>query len=106
MRPAVRALVHARTARLLNYRAISAREDGRLSERVASAARIASIELDQEVAHLAMDSVGPPGLRPSGTGLLGHLEDVYRYARSATIASGTIEIQRMLVARSLMREAQ
>jgi alkylation response protein AidB-like acyl-CoA dehydrogenase len=39
-----------------------------------------------------------------GEGILAHTEDVYRYARSATIASGTIEIQRMLVARSLMHE--
>lgn len=100
----VTALVHARTARLLNHRAVAQRELGHLTQRVASAARIASIELDQEVAGLAMDALGAPGLRPGGTGLLGHAEDIYRYARSATIASGTIEVQRMLVARELTQE--
>ncbi|MFC0529995.1 acyl-CoA dehydrogenase family protein [Phytohabitans kaempferiae] len=101
----VRALVHARTARLLNYRAIALREAGRLTDRVASGARIASIQLDQEVADLALDVLGPAGIAPTpGDGILGHAEDVYRYARSATIASGTIEIQRLLVARSLMSE--
>ncbi|MGH1561592.1 acyl-CoA dehydrogenase family protein [Mumia sp. DW29H23] len=102
----VRALVHARTARLLNHRAIAMRETGDLTDRAASGARIASIALDQEVASLTLDVLGAQGLRPGGDGLLGHAEDVYRYARSATIASGTIEIQRMLVARSLMQEAR
>ena len=101
----VRALVHARTTRLLNYRAIALREAGALTDREASGARTSSIQLDQEVADLALDVLGPPGIAPgSGTGILPHTEDVYRYARSATIASGTIEIQRMLVARSLMSE--
>lgn len=102
----VRALVRARRARLLNYRAVALKESGELSDRAASGARIASIELDQEVAELAVDMVGASGLRPRSGGLLGHAEDVYRYARSATIASGTIEIQRMLVARSLMQEVE
>jgi alkylation response protein AidB-like acyl-CoA dehydrogenase len=120
----VRALVHARTARLLNHRAIAHREAGRLTDRVASGARIASIQLDQEVADLALDALGPAGIAPgpggsgprsagadgaalpgAGGGILPHAEDVYRYAKSATIASGTIEIQRLLVARSLMSEA-
>ncbi|GAA4471150.1 acyl-CoA dehydrogenase family protein [Phytohabitans houttuyneae] len=102
----VRALVHARTARLLNHRAIAHREAGRLTDRVASGARIASIQLDQEVADLALDALGPAGIAPGdGDGILAHAEDVYRYAKSATIASGTIEIQRLLVARSLMSEA-
>ncbi|WP_370617757.1 acyl-CoA dehydrogenase family protein [Mumia qirimensis] len=101
-----RALVHARTARLLNHRAIALREQGGLTDRAASGARIASIQLDQEVAGLVLDILGPAGLRPASGGLLSHAEDVYRYARSATIASGTIEIQRMLVARSLMQEAK
>ena len=99
-----RALVHTRTARLLNYRALAMREDGRLTDRVASTARIASILLDQEVAALALDVLGPGSIIPGdGDGLLAHIEDVFRYSRSATMASGTIEIQRMLVARDLTR---
>lgn len=101
----VRTLVHARVARLLNHRAIAAREAGQLTDRVASGARIASIQLDQAVADLALDVLGPPAIATmAGTGILQHTEDLYRYAKSATIASGTIEIQRLLVARSVMRE--
>jgi alkylation response protein AidB-like acyl-CoA dehydrogenase len=98
------ALVHARVARLLNYRAVALREAGRLTDREASIARLASIQLDQEVGRLALDLSGADALAPdlSADGLLGRVEDVFRYARSATIASGTIEIQRMLVARSAL----
>lgn len=96
-----RALVHARVARLLNYRAVALNDAGRLTDREASIARLASIQLDQEVAALALDLSGADALVPDpSAGLLGHVEDVFRYARSATIASGTIEVQRMLVARS------
>jgi alkylation response protein AidB-like acyl-CoA dehydrogenase len=102
-----RALVHARVARLLNYRAVALRDAGRLTDREASIARLASIQLDQEVAQLALDLSGANALVPDpSAGLVGHVEDVFRYARSATIASGTIEVQRMLVARSLVGGAQ
>lgn len=101
----VRALVRARLARLLSYRAVADREAGTLTDREASTARLASIQLDQDVASLALNALGPNGIAPGGgADLLGHAEDIYRYARSATIASGTIEIQRMLVARALTRK--
>ncbi|SOD72095.1 alkylation response protein AidB-like acyl-CoA dehydrogenase [Jatrophihabitans sp. GAS493] len=100
-----RALVHARTARLLNYRAVSERERGTLTDLHASTARIASILLDQEVAELALDTVGAAALAPDPrAGVLGLIEDVFRYSRSATIASGTIEVQRMIVARARMAQ--
>jgi alkylation response protein AidB-like acyl-CoA dehydrogenase len=100
----VRALVRTRIARLLNYRALAMRAEGKLTDREASTARVASIQLDQEVASLALKALGPDGLAPTAAaGPLGHAEDIYRYSRSATIASGTIEIQRMLVARALTR---
>lgn len=99
-----RALVRARVARLLNYRALAKRAEGKLTDREASTARMASIQLDQDVAELALNTLGPDGIAPKDDStLLGHAEDIYRYARSATIASGTIEIQRMLVARALTR---
>lgn len=101
-----RALVHARTARLLAHRAVGLRAAGRMTDREASTARIASILLDQEVAELALDATAPDGLVPDGVdGLLGQTEDVFRYARASTIASGTVEIQRMLVSRALLMEA-
>ncbi len=96
-----RVLVNTRVTRLLNYRAIALREEGLLTDSEASTARLASVQLDQEVAELALDLVGPDRLsRETGTGMLGLTEDIFRYARSATIASGTIEVQRMLVARA------
>jgi alkylation response protein AidB-like acyl-CoA dehydrogenase len=99
----VRALVHTRVARLLSYRAVALNEAGQLTQQVASLARLASIQLDQEVAELAADVCGPEGLAPApGRGLLGHVEDVLRYSRSATIASGTIEVQRLVVARAAL----
>ncbi|MBD0860484.1 acyl-CoA dehydrogenase family protein [Gordonia sp. zg691] len=102
-----RTLVHTRVARLLNHRAIALNDAGMLSDREASVARVASIHLDQEVAGLALDMVGSDGLVPRpGAGLLGQVEDIFRYARSATIASGTAEVQRMLIARSAIREVK
>ncbi len=69
----------------------------------ASLARMAAIQLDQEVAELAADLCGADGLAPDpDRGLLGRVEDVLRYSRSATIASGTIEVQRLVVARAAL----
>ncbi|MCX4096830.1 acyl-CoA dehydrogenase family protein [Nocardia sp. alder85J] len=99
-----RALVGARVARLLNYRAVALREQGALTDEVASTARIANIRLDQQVAELALDLSGPDALEPGETAAVAdRIEDVFRYARSATIASGTIEVQRGLVARAAQR---
>jgi alkylation response protein AidB-like acyl-CoA dehydrogenase len=99
----VRALVKTRIARLLNYRAVAQREAGRLEDAVASVGRLASIQLDQEVAELALNTTGADSIAPTADpSTLGQVEDIYRYARSATIASGTIEVQRMIVARATM----
>ncbi|WP_233509857.1 acyl-CoA dehydrogenase family protein [Actinomadura craniellae] len=101
-----RTLVHARVARLLSYRAVALNEAGELTDQEASLARLASIQLDQEVAELAADVCGADGLAPDpGGGLLGHVEDVLRYSRSATIASGTIEVQRLVIARAALEGA-
>jgi len=98
-----RALVHTRVARLLSYRAVALNEEGRLTDQEASLARMASIQLDQEVAELAADVCGPDGLAEAPEqGLAGRVEDVLRYSRSATIASGTIEVQRLVVSRAAL----
>jgi len=97
-----RAAVHCRIARLLNYRAVALQESSRLSDLEASVARLASIVLDQEVAELALDLMGPSALHRGESGFLAQLSWIFQYARSATIASGTIEIQRMIVARAML----
>jgi alkylation response protein AidB-like acyl-CoA dehydrogenase len=100
------AFVHAQVARLLNYRVVHDRRDGGLPSAVGGpVARIASTTLDQEVADLAMDALGPDGLldlEEDGAPLQGHTEHHWRYAQSSTVAAGTLEIQKMLIARSAL----
>ena len=100
----VRALVDLRVARLLAYRAVSLQDDPSAGA-AASAARIATTTCDQQVAELLFDVLGPTAL-DSGTSaaLHGAVEDHWRYAQAATVASGTIEVQRMLVARDVLGE--
>jgi alkylation response protein AidB-like acyl-CoA dehydrogenase len=99
------ALVRARIARLLSYRIlVSSQSDGTPPQ--PSVARIASTLLDQHVAELAMESVGGAALDPDPDAWHGGwVEDAWRYAQSATIASGTTEIQRLLASRALVNGA-
>ncbi len=100
-----RALIHVRTARLLAYRVVAAQEAGTLTDADASIARVATTLCDQEVAEVLFEALGPRALdnaTSSAAILHGAVEDHWRYAQAATIASGTIEIQRMLIARSVL----
>jgi alkylation response protein AidB-like acyl-CoA dehydrogenase len=97
-----RALIDLRVARLLAYRAVSLQDDG-AAPVAASVARIATTTCDQQVAELLLEVLGPEALDsgPSAP-LKGAIEDHWRYAQAATVASGTIEVQRMLVARDVL----
>jgi alkylation response protein AidB-like acyl-CoA dehydrogenase len=100
-----RALIHVRIARLLAYRVVAAQEAGTLTDADASIARVATTLCDQEVAEVLFEALGPRALdnaTSSAAILHGAIEDHWRYAQAATIASGTIEIQRMLIARSVL----
>jgi alkylation response protein AidB-like acyl-CoA dehydrogenase len=100
-----RALVHVRNARLLAYRVVAAQAAGVLDDADASIARVATTLCDQEVAEILFEALGGQALddgRSAGAVLHGAVEDHWRYAQAATIASGTIEIQRMLIARSVL----
>jgi alkylation response protein AidB-like acyl-CoA dehydrogenase len=98
----VRALVDLRVARLLAYRAVSLQDDAAAGA-AASAARIVTTTLDQQVAELLFDVLGPTALDSgSSAPLHGAIEDHWRYAQAATVASGTIEVQKMLVARDVL----
>ena len=101
----VRALIAVRVSRLLAYRAVADQEAGRPAEVSASAARLAVTQCDQQVAELLFQAVEEHSLdgrfdpeAPLG----GAIEDHWRYAQAATVASGTIEIQRMIVSRDLI----
>jgi alkylation response protein AidB-like acyl-CoA dehydrogenase len=92
-----RALVRARTARLLSYRTV-AEGDGAQP----SVSRISATLLDQDVAELTMELLGPDAVdADDGAPLDGRAEGEWRYAWSSTIASGTTEIQRLLTSRAM-----
>jgi alkylation response protein AidB-like acyl-CoA dehydrogenase len=100
----MRALVQVRTARLLAYKAMHEQEEGEPTDATASAARLAVTQCDQSVAELLFQAIESESLadKHSHAPLHGAIEDHWRYAQAATVASGTIEIQRMIVSRALL----
>ncbi len=98
-----RALVQVRAARLLAYRTVEeqARDDPR--DETASAARLAIVACDQAIAELLFQVLEDRSLEsgPSAP-LAGAVEDHWRYAQAATVASGTVEVQRIIVSRALI----
>jgi alkylation response protein AidB-like acyl-CoA dehydrogenase len=108
-----RALLKVRVARLLAYRCVAAQARREATDALASVARVAVTQCDQEVAetlfqalgHRSLESAKSAAARGSSEGpdrLYGAVEDHWRYAQAATVASGAIEIQRMLIARSIL----
>jgi alkylation response protein AidB-like acyl-CoA dehydrogenase len=98
----VRMLTHARRARLLAYRVVDMQNQGRVRPGDAAAYRIAVTRLDQESAEVLMDIVGmAPPAEGDALRFKRAVEDHWRYAVSATVASGSIEMQRILLARAL-----
>jgi len=100
-----RALVSARRSRLLAYRVIHQQERGIVHPGDAAAYRIAVTQLDQETAEVLMDLIGTASVGATERTELFHraVDDHWRYAQAATVASGSIEMQRVLLARSLLR---
>ena len=101
-----RMLVHCRRARLLAYRVISLQSAGTVTPGDAAAYRIAVTQLDQDSAEVLMEILclaTPAGA--DGRWFRLEAEDHWRYSRASTVASGSIEIQRMLLARSLLKPA-
>jgi alkylation response protein AidB-like acyl-CoA dehydrogenase len=100
----VRMLVLARRARLLAYRVVDAQAAGKVSPRDSAAYRIAVTQLDQEAAEVLMDLVAVGASRGDEEfgRFKGAVEDYWRYSVAATVASGSIEMQRILLARSLL----
>jgi alkylation response protein AidB-like acyl-CoA dehydrogenase len=101
-----RMLVHARRARLLAYRVIATQQTGQVRPGDTAAYRIAVTRLDQESAEVLMDIAA----EITATGAEARrfrraVEDHHRYSVSATVASGSIEMQRILLARALLAPA-
>ena len=103
-----RMLTHCRRARLLAYRVVSLQAAGTVTPGDAAAYRIAVTRLDQESAEVLMDILGlaEPAAddtdRADGAWFRGEVADHWRYAQAATVASGSIEMQRILLARALL----
>jgi alkylation response protein AidB-like acyl-CoA dehydrogenase len=105
-----RALTRCRRARLLAYRVVGLQGSGRVTPADTAAYRIAVTQLDQESAEVLLDIVEGVGGADLGGGTAGEkasryrraVDDHWRYAQAATVASGSIEMQRILLARTLL----
>ena len=102
-----RMLAHCRRARLLAYRVVAMQGNGRVRPGDAAAYRIAVTKLDQDSAEVLMEIVAlapadGDGDRDGAARFRRAVEDHRRYSVSATVASGSIEMQRILLARSLL----
>jgi alkylation response protein AidB-like acyl-CoA dehydrogenase len=101
-----RMLVHCRRARLLAYRVIALQDAGRVQPGDAAAYRIAVTRLDQDSAEVLMEIVAAvPRGEVAAEYFRAEVEDHWRYAQASTVASGSIEVQRILLARALLAAA-
>lgn len=98
------ALVRVRQARLLAYRLLKSSDPrSPVSPLDAASYRIVVTSLDQESAEILMDLLASEGLGATDASSVfaREVEDHWRYSRSATVASGTTEINKQTIARAL-----
>jgi alkylation response protein AidB-like acyl-CoA dehydrogenase len=94
-----RSLTHSRRARLLAYRVIATQTTGSVRPADTAAYRIAVTRNDQESAEVLAELAA---FAPPDTLFRRAVEDHRKYSVSATMASGSIEMQRILLARALL----
>jgi alkylation response protein AidB-like acyl-CoA dehydrogenase len=98
-----RMLTHCRRARLLAYRVIALQSSGTVSPGDTAAYRIAVTRLDQESAEVLMEIRYLATLDgEDGDWFRREAEDHWRYSQASTVASGSIEMQRILLSRALL----
>jgi alkylation response protein AidB-like acyl-CoA dehydrogenase len=98
-----RMLVHCRRARLLAYRLLSLQSSGRIQPGDAAAYRIAVTKLDQDSAEVLMEIVAAVPRDDADTRYFrAEVEDHWRYSQASTVASGSVEVQRMLLSRAML----
>ena len=98
-----RMLMHCRRARLLAYRVVSLQSAGRVAPGDAAAYRIAVTKLDQDSAEVLMEIVAAiPRDDEAARYFRAEVEDHWRYSQASTVASGSIEVQRMLLSRAML----
>jgi alkylation response protein AidB-like acyl-CoA dehydrogenase len=102
----VRALTLCRRARLMAYRVVALQQTGQVQPGDAAAYRIAVTQLDQLSAEVLMEisaEVPREGTdNADGEFFRAEVEDHWRYAQASTVASGSIEVQRMLLSRTML----
>ncbi len=102
----VRMLTHCRRARLMAYRVVSLQARGRIAPGDAAAYRIAVTRLDQESAEVLMEIAAEAPDGPQAQWYRQEVEDHWRYSQAATVSSGSIEMQRILLSRALLAVAR
>ena len=95
-----RARAEIDAARLLTLRAAWLRDRGRPFTREASEAKLFATEMAQRVTHAAVQTMGGYGYMREAA-----VERFARDARATTIYEGTSEVQRLVIARSLLAAA-
>ncbi len=98
----VRMLTHCRRARLLAYRIVALQDSGRVAPGDAAAYRIAVTRLDQESAEVLMEIAAEAPAGAQAQWFRAEVEDHWRYSQAATVSSGSIEMQRILLSRALL----
>jgi alkylation response protein AidB-like acyl-CoA dehydrogenase len=88
---------------LLAYRVVSLQSTGRIHPGDAAAYRIAVTRLDQDSAEVLMEIVAAVPRGDAATEYFrAEVEDHWRYAQASTVASGSIEVQRILLSRAML----
>lgn len=98
----VRMLTHCRRARLMAYRVVALQAGGQVTPADAAAYRIAVTRLDQESAEVLMEIAAEAPDDPDARWFQAEVEDHWRYSQAATVSSGSIEMQRILLSRALL----
>jgi alkylation response protein AidB-like acyl-CoA dehydrogenase len=97
-----RMLTHCRRARLMAYRVVAMQSENRVRPGDAAAYRIAVTKLDQDSADLLVEIASYATDSDDAARFRRKVDDHWRYSRAATVASGSIEMQRILLARSML----
>ncbi|MEV5647174.1 acyl-CoA dehydrogenase family protein [Nocardia sp. NPDC052254] len=100
-----RMLVHCRRARLLAYRVVAMQAEDRVAPGDAAAYRIAVTRLDQDSAEVLTEIADQLPAAPASereSWFRRAVADHWRYSQAATIASGSIEMQRLLLSRAML----
>jgi alkylation response protein AidB-like acyl-CoA dehydrogenase len=96
-------LTQCRRARLLAYRVVGMQQSGRVRPGDVAAYRIAVTLLDQQSAEVLAEIAGLAALDgDDGRWFERAVQEHFRYAQASTVASGSIEVQRILLARALL----